>query len=374
MREPKAICVLGMHRSGTSLLTRLVNIHGVHLGEDYELIPPLPDSNPEGFWERIDVNTIHNELLGRFKRTWDSVLPMPEGWLHSVETEAIRTRLLVIAQEKLCPNGFWAWKDPRTMLVLPMWQDILKELGAKVYYIFIFRNPLDVARSLAKRDSMTVQRGISIWFNYNICALKALRNIPVAFVAYDNLLLDCETEIGRCADELNIAWPVDDEAARSRTRAFVRPELRHSASTAANLASQGAHEAVSELFGLLKSCAESEKQWSSVAAEIVDDLYTKFISFSYFCSAELDLLWDCNNDKHMFNNIVARQNNILEDQETTISSLQEEIIALEEKIREREQYIAKKEQEFQSVINSASWKVTNPIRSLLDSISRRKFQ
>ncbi len=42
------ICVAGMHRSGTSMVARMLNLCGVHLGEQKELLPAASD-NPEGF-------------------------------------------------------------------------------------------------------------------------------------------------------------------------------------------------------------------------------------------------------------------------------------------------------------------------------------
>lgn len=43
-----AILISGMHRSGTSALTRILNLLGTELGND--LLPPHAD-NPHGYWE-----------------------------------------------------------------------------------------------------------------------------------------------------------------------------------------------------------------------------------------------------------------------------------------------------------------------------------
>ena len=47
--RPTAVLILGMHRSGTSALTRVLNLLGVELGS--ELMAAAEDNNETGFWE-----------------------------------------------------------------------------------------------------------------------------------------------------------------------------------------------------------------------------------------------------------------------------------------------------------------------------------
>ncbi len=46
------ILVLGMHRSGTSAITRLLNILGADLG--INLLPGAQTINEPGFWENLN--------------------------------------------------------------------------------------------------------------------------------------------------------------------------------------------------------------------------------------------------------------------------------------------------------------------------------
>ena len=57
-----AVCVLGMHRSGTSTIARSLNLLGVYIGEEKDFIQPNP-YNPEGFWEIRDLYRLHDRLL-----------------------------------------------------------------------------------------------------------------------------------------------------------------------------------------------------------------------------------------------------------------------------------------------------------------------
>ena len=56
------VCIAGMHRSGTSLVARLLNLTGVYLGPEERMIPPKPD-NPTGFWENLDFVHLNDQIL-----------------------------------------------------------------------------------------------------------------------------------------------------------------------------------------------------------------------------------------------------------------------------------------------------------------------
>ena len=57
----QAILVAGMHRSGTSALTRVLSLLGADLPEN--LAPALPDNNETGFWESVDLMKLHDKML-----------------------------------------------------------------------------------------------------------------------------------------------------------------------------------------------------------------------------------------------------------------------------------------------------------------------
>ena len=70
----KGLLVLGMHRSGTSALTRLLNLHGAVLGDD---LLPAGHDNPSGFWELREAVAIHVRLLAGLGMAWDDPRALP---------------------------------------------------------------------------------------------------------------------------------------------------------------------------------------------------------------------------------------------------------------------------------------------------------
>jgi len=76
----QALVILGMHRSGTSALTRVLSLLGADLPS--RLLEPRPDA-VRGYWESADLVDIHDRLLKATGLAWDGVLPIPDSWWHS---------------------------------------------------------------------------------------------------------------------------------------------------------------------------------------------------------------------------------------------------------------------------------------------------
>src|SRR6185369_10575255 len=264
----RAICVLGAHRSGTSTVTRGLNLLGAYLGEEKDLMKPLPE-NPEGFWERLDVYYLQNRLLAMMKRDWDSTAPLPENWHKLDEIRPLKDELVELVKENFSGRPLWLWKDPRTCLLLPLWKDVLSELGIDLKVVFVVRNPLDVARSLEKRNGFTTDKGLGIWFNHTITALKGIEGLETIFLSYDRFMDDWEPELKRCAAGLGIEWPAEESGLRAKMTPFVRRDLRHSVSGLDELYAVKAPEPVIRLHGFLLDL-QSETGESDAAGNMTE--------------------------------------------------------------------------------------------------------
>jgi len=107
--SPTAILVLGMHRSGTSALTRVLNLRGADLGRD--LLAPK-DDNELGFWENQTILDLHEKLLAQLGATWhDTVLP--EEWLDSEPAHRFKQELADTLGQQFGNSRLQLVKDPR---------------------------------------------------------------------------------------------------------------------------------------------------------------------------------------------------------------------------------------------------------------------
>jgi hypothetical protein len=184
--ERRVICILGMHRSGTSVAARLLNLLGVDLGPEALIARPAPD-NPRGFWEHPAFKTIDDELLARLGGRWDAPPPFAAGWHASPALDDQRADARR-AIDLFAAAPLWGWKSPRACLTLPFWTPLLTP--APVSYVIATRNVLDVARSLRARDGLSLTAGAELWLTYMAGIMRHTAGRPRLFVSYDTIIDD----------------------------------------------------------------------------------------------------------------------------------------------------------------------------------------
>ncbi|MEX0875730.1 MAG: hypothetical protein WD646_00660 [Actinomycetota bacterium] len=185
-RAPETgVLVLGMHRSGTSAVARLVNLLGVPLSvpDDVTSRPAL--GNASGHWESAALRNFNDGLL---RELGGDVLGPPElgpGWAQAVDPAVFER-----AQEtfrSVYSTPVWVWKDPRNCITLPFWREVL---AARPVCIVVHRNPLDVAASLKHRSEIAQALGLALWDRYTRDLLRNLSGLPVLVGPYDDLVDD----------------------------------------------------------------------------------------------------------------------------------------------------------------------------------------
>ncbi len=147
------ICVLGMHRSGTSCLTGLLEDAGVYLGEVSKKNP----HNLKGNQENLRIMHLHNEVLASNGGSWDSP---PAGAVRWTDDQKATLGEILKSYDG---HPRWAFKDPRSLFALSAWQDAVSGLQ----YIGTFRHPGAVAQSLHRRGKLPAEQGFALWLRYN---------------------------------------------------------------------------------------------------------------------------------------------------------------------------------------------------------------
>jgi hypothetical protein len=127
--QPKVVCVLGMHRSGTSLLTGALRLLGVHLGSDENLLPSDEEANRKGFWENRLIVDLNDALLSRLGGDWHNLPDFPPDWFSSPEFADLRREARAVISKEFGNVPVWGWKDPRACLTLPFWRRLLPPMS-----------------------------------------------------------------------------------------------------------------------------------------------------------------------------------------------------------------------------------------------------
>jgi GT2 family glycosyltransferase len=267
-----ALLVLGMHRSGTSALARVLNLLGVDLGAD--LLPPAPD-NVGGFWEHREIQFIHDRIYEDLARDWTNISALPADWWTRPEIAKWRDRLKEVLDRDFGCQTLWGIKDPRLCFMLPVWLPLLDEMQCQGRCVLIFRNPLEVVESLRKRDKFAASRTYLLWIKSVIESEKHSRHLPRTLTTYEKILSDWQGQVDRIARLLGIDWPVAPESIRDEVAGFVRPSSRHhQVDNADFLADQSVPAQVRRLYSAILSAAESgdADELSPVVDEIADEL------------------------------------------------------------------------------------------------------
>jgi hypothetical protein len=224
-RRHKGVFVVGMHRSGTSAITRLINMLGVPLTIPGDLLLPGPD-NTAGFWESSVAVAVSNTLL---ERLGGDVFDPPElapGWEVAEPLAAVRWE----ARESLAGvlrADAWVMKDPRTCLTLPFFLAVME---VDPVIVMPYRNPLEVARSLAARDALPSDRAMDLWVRYVRSSLEVTEGLPVSVHGFEDLVANPVRHAERLHAFLEAhGIPVRDldDATLREVGAFISTELRH---------------------------------------------------------------------------------------------------------------------------------------------------
>ena len=216
------VCTLGMHRSGTSVVARLLNLLGVHLGSEALLMAPQPD-NPKGFWEYDPFVRINDAVLGAFGGHWHTPPAWPDGWTNEPHLDAYKTLAVDWIAKDLATAPCWGWKDPRTCLTLPFWQSIVGPMR----YVIVTRSPAEVVASLATRNEFTAAEAERLWLAHVASTLRDTAGQPCLFVFCDDLCTRPETEVRRLAAFIGAPARAEDPAIKAAIADYLDDALWH---------------------------------------------------------------------------------------------------------------------------------------------------
>jgi hypothetical protein len=247
-RRATVVCVLGMHRSGTSLIARMVNLLGVDFGPQERMLPPQPD-NPKGFWEYIPFVMLNERILDRYGGRWQAPPDLPPRWWRGVRSLDLRLRARYYARQDFRHSRLWGWKDPRACLTLPFWRHLYPQMNVVV----CFRNPIDAAASLERREGIPLEQGLRLWELYSRGALEHSVGCPRVVVSYEEALAEPAEILARIARLILPEADGDRVApAAARLEEAVDGGGRHHATPASDvLESEATTEAVRDLYGEL---------------------------------------------------------------------------------------------------------------------------
>jgi len=240
------VCIAGMHRSGTSMVTSLLKDCGLFLGAEQELGGKASD-NTKGFWENLNFVRLNEDILAHFGGSWDKPPTFPFGWEFDESVQPLELRAKELVQG-FNHHELWGWKDPRNSLTLPLWRKIIPSLR----FVVCVRNPLEVEHSrFVRGDSMGASQ-FELWQHYYQQILATAPVTSRIVTHYQSYFEDARAEVLRVTGWLGLKL---SEETTENILANVSGVLRHHYATTADMRTEGASDEVVELY--LRLCDEA---------------------------------------------------------------------------------------------------------------------
>jgi len=227
--QRRAILVLGMHRSGTSAVSGVIDALGVTGPRN--LAPPT-EWNPRGFFESPRIFGALDELLAAAGSRWDDWRQLDRQRFDAA-AERQRPRLARLFAAEFGGAPLIYLKDPRLCRFVPFAAAILAELGYATVAVLPVRKPLEVAYSLQRREKFALSKSVLIWLRHVLDAEFDTRDMPRCFVCYEDLLVDWRRQMQRVAAQTGLRWPDESEKVQAAIDGFLSADLNHERASAA---------------------------------------------------------------------------------------------------------------------------------------------
>jgi hypothetical protein len=257
-KQARTICIVGMHRSGTSLTASLIREMGVAFGPTSSMMAAHPADNAAGYMEQRPLQQLNDHILTATGGDWMHPPELTPGW-HESEAVQLLANTAVEQISKLYPQDErWGWKDPRTSLTLPFWQELIGPMD----YVICLRSPAAVAASLELRYNKGLRKvrpllrpgfrrrnWYRLWLRYTEDALRHTAGSRRLVVVYEDYHSDRNEVIGQLADFLGLpAEPVND-----KLLSMVRSDLWRQREVDSRLLFGAEHRHAAELFSALRA-------------------------------------------------------------------------------------------------------------------------
>lgn len=228
--DARPVCVLGMHRSGTSLAASIVGAMGIDLGSAETMLPVVGQENLRGYYEQTAIRDLNDDLLETLGGSWWKPPELRAGWEEDPALAPLYDRAEELFRTTFDSGARPGFKDPRLSLTLPFWRRVTGPIDCVV----CTRAADAVAASLRRRFS-TGPQWVPPWYAvrrhdwqglaalYLDSAMAASAEERRVVVAYDDWFPDPSAQLERVAELLG---GVSAEALE-HARQMVAPELRH---------------------------------------------------------------------------------------------------------------------------------------------------
>ena len=338
------ILVAGMHRSGTSAVTRLL----ASLGCDLPLTLMEADShNALGYWESTEIANLNDAILDAAGSSWDDWEAFdPE--LHASAAAEFLERAQIVLLSEFGDSRLFVLKDPRICRLLEFWKEAFDGIGAAPVVVLPIRNPLEVAASLRERDAFDPSVGMLVWLRNVLDAEVGSRGLRRSFTRYEEALDDWKRLADRIGSELDVAWPRGTDVADIEMDPLISASVRHHALDDAHVHDDPlVARWVKTVFEILNRWARGSAQRDD--AGTLDAIRSALNDSGPNFSHAIAVGRQATQKNREYEAQVAALDHAAQSLEQAVVNRDGQIADLDEAVRERDQHIADRDRKLRSI-------------------------
>ncbi|MBU3014064.1 hypothetical protein KO488_04795 [Poseidonibacter lekithochrous] len=378
-----AYFILGMHRSGASSLSGVLNIMGLDFGSN---LMQGDKNNPKGYYENNFIYELNENILKENKSSWDD-------YNFNINEISIEKKEIYINNiTKLLDNEFkysenFVIKDPKICLLFPLWEEACSKQDINIKVILARKNPIEVAQSLKTKNNFSQEKSLLLWSKYFLNAEYLSRKYNRITIFFDDLIKKQDATIKELLSFTN--FDIEDTTKKEIVQ-FLDKNIKHNISkdnlendyNQRVLEIKALNKNIDELLNDLKKIqndSEKVKKENSDLLIDIQNLNKAKKEFKNKCNLESEEVADLNKT---INEILSDLEQIKESKQSIINNKTQEINDLKNKLSTQEDINIKLVQEieslnkdideilkdFLSMKESKSWLYTKPIRKLQKSL------
>jgi hypothetical protein len=213
-----------MHRSGTSALTRVLNLLGCALPDN---LLGAGVGNETGHWEAASAVTLNDQIFASAGTRWDDWGPLNDDWRQSPLRDEMLHKAAAVIEEHADLGSLFAIKDPRLCRLADVWLAAMEEAKVEPSAVLMVRNPAEVIASLESRDLMAPEYGQLLWLRHALDAEFFSRGSKRVFCRYDQLLSNWFSVIDRVRIGLGVTLPRNSPSVHLEIEQYLNDKHRH---------------------------------------------------------------------------------------------------------------------------------------------------
>lgn len=225
-RPRRAVLVLGVSRSGTSLVTHVLHALGAALPHD---LLGAAHGNPLGHFEPLALVALNDRILESLNQRWDDPRPIPAGWFRSRQAYEFLRHITAQVRRSYGDASLFVIKDPRLCRLVPLYLDALDVLDIEPLVVLQVRPVAEVIQSLVDRDNMQPALAELLWLRSVVDAERQTRDCRRVWISMGEMIRDWPKTICRIADGLCLQWPMNRNEAFAEVTSLLKPRMFHRA-------------------------------------------------------------------------------------------------------------------------------------------------